>query len=191
MKLKLYFLYSEKSNIMDSKAIKTKKPPSKYNVFMSETMNELKENDEHKDLDHKEKFKMAAGMWKTSDKNPANKIQNDDLTTSVVKDVKEKKKKSSNKIKNDTVIDDDDDEIKNEPEKTKKSKNKIKNDSVADPVADVKVKKPPSKYNIYMKTKMAELKQDEKNKDLKHNEIFTMAAGTWKTSNENPANDAK
>jgi len=142
---------------------KIKKPPSKYNVFMKETMEEFKTDDKYKDLDHKEKFTAAAGLWKTSDKNPANQEQNNDSTKKIQS---EKKKKSIKKIQNESD-DDDTKEIQNNPvkdvkEKKKKSVNKIENND------EVKEKKPPSKYNIYMKAKMAELKQDEENKDLKH-----------------------
>lgn len=46
-----------------------------------------------------------------------------------------------------------------------------------------------SKYSIFMKRKMEELRAKEEYKDLNYREIFKMAAGIWKYSPENPANN--
>ena len=50
----------------------SKKQPSKYNVYMKKTMTELRNSGNCDDMDHKQLFKMAAGMWKESHENPAN-----------------------------------------------------------------------------------------------------------------------
>lgn len=50
---------------------KTKRAPSAYNVFMKSEIAKVKKA--NPSLDHKEAFKSAAGNWKTSKENPANK----------------------------------------------------------------------------------------------------------------------
>lgn len=52
----------------------TKRTPSAYNIFMREEIGRLQKS--HPDLDHKERFKMAAGNW--SKKKAKN--QSDDAT---------------------------------------------------------------------------------------------------------------
>ena len=53
------------------KTERKKKKPSMYNIFMKEEMARLKKK--KPDMDHKERFKTAAGNWKTSKQNPKNK----------------------------------------------------------------------------------------------------------------------
>eukprot|EP00341_Mesodinium_pulex_P009485 CAMPEP_0116932232 /NCGR_PEP_ID=MMETSP0467-20121206/28307_1 /TAXON_ID=283647 /ORGANISM="Mesodinium pulex, Strain SPMC105" /LENGTH=68 /DNA_ID=CAMNT_0004612859 /DNA_START=36 /DNA_END=242 /DNA_ORIENTATION=- len=52
-------------------ATKTKRAPSAYNQFMKSEIAKVKKA--NASLDHKEAFKVAAGNWKTSKENPANK----------------------------------------------------------------------------------------------------------------------
>lgn len=52
-------------------APKAKRAPSAYNVFMKSEIAKVKKANPSQD--HKEAFKTAAGNWKTSKENPANK----------------------------------------------------------------------------------------------------------------------
>lgn len=52
-------------------APKAKRAPSAYNTFMKNEIAKVKKA--NASLDHKEAFKVAAGNWKTSKENPANK----------------------------------------------------------------------------------------------------------------------
>ena len=47
-----------------------------------------------------------------------------------------------------------------------------------------KVKRPPSAYNLFMKTELAKVKKA--NPELDHKAAFTAAAGNWKNSSQNP-----
>jgi hypothetical protein len=52
-------------------APKAKRAPSAYNIFMKTEIAKVKSASPT--LDHKDAFKTAAGNWKTSKENPANK----------------------------------------------------------------------------------------------------------------------
>ena len=52
-------------------ATKTKRAPSAYNSFMKSEIAKVKKADPK--LNHKDAFKVAAGNWKSSKENPANK----------------------------------------------------------------------------------------------------------------------
>ncbi len=52
-------------------APKAKRAPSAYNTFMKAEIAKVKKA--NASLDHKEAFKVAAGNWKSSKENPANK----------------------------------------------------------------------------------------------------------------------
>ena len=54
-----------------SEGTKAKRAPSAYNTFMKSEIAKVKKA--NPSLDHKEAFKVAAGNWKTSSENPANK----------------------------------------------------------------------------------------------------------------------
>ena len=47
-----------------------------------------------------------------------------------------------------------------------------------------KVKRPPSAYNLFMKSELAKVKA--KSPELNHKEAFTAAANNWKNSSANP-----
>ena len=47
-----------------------------------------------------------------------------------------------------------------------------------------KVKRPPSLYNLFMKSELAKVKKS--NPELDHKAAFTAAAGNWKNSPQNP-----
>ncbi|KAJ3207643.1 hypothetical protein HDU67_007343 [Dinochytrium kinnereticum] len=47
----------------------------------------------------------------------------------------------------------------------------------------------PSAYNLFMKAELPRIKKADAN--LSHKDAFKLAASNWKTSSENPANQAK
>ena len=49
-----------------------------------------------------------------------------------------------------------------------------------------KEKRPPSAYNLFMKSELAKVKKAQPTLD--HKQAFTAAANNWKNSKENPAN---
>lgn len=160
----------DNSTVASTATDKEKKPraPTKFNVFMRLRMHELTSS--NPDLNHREKFSMAASEWKQMSKVE----QEEYLRDHNVDDLPPPKpKKATTKAKPTPA-----EAPAEEEPKAKKVTTKAKPTPAEEEPKEEKKTRAPTQFNIFMRLRMRELSSS--NPKLAHQEKFSTVASEWK-----------